>query len=58
MKKTLFAALLVVAAGAASAATYTIDSHHANARFAIDHFGATTTVIAHKASASVRFCGG
>ena len=38
MKKTLFAALLVVAAGAASAATYTIDSHHANARFAIDHF--------------------
>jgi polyisoprenoid-binding protein YceI len=42
MKKTLFAGLLAVAAGAASAATYTIDSHHANARFAIDHFGATT----------------
>ncbi|UOO81144.1 YceI family protein [Uruburuella testudinis] len=42
MKKTLFAALLAVAAAGVSAAEYKIDSNHANARFAIDHFGTTT----------------
>lgn len=42
MKKVLFAACLAAAAATASAAAYKIDSNHANARFAIDHFGTST----------------
>ena len=35
MKKIIFAALAAAAIGTASAATYKVDEHHANARFAI-----------------------
>ena len=42
MKKTLFTALLAVTAASAFAADYKIDSNHANARFAVDHFGTST----------------
>ena len=42
MKKILLAAWMTVAAAGALAADYKIDSKHANARFAIDHFGTTT----------------
>lgn len=41
MKKSLFATL-IMAAACVNAADYQIDSHHANARFAIDHFGTST----------------
>ena len=44
MKKALSALALVSAAALASAAEYRIDPHHTNARFAIDHFGASTNV--------------
>ena len=37
MKKIIFAALAAAAIGTVSAATYKVDEHHANARFAIDH---------------------
>ena len=42
MKKTLALAILAAAFGSAQADTYKIDSHHANARFAIDHFNTST----------------
>ena len=42
MKKALLVALFSIATVSASAATYKIDSNHANARFSIDHFGTTT----------------
>lgn len=42
MKKALALAILAAAFGSAQADTYKIDSHHANARFAIDHFGTST----------------
>ncbi len=42
MKKTLLAALFAVAAAGVSAADYKIDDNHANARFAVDHFGTST----------------
>ncbi|MDO5638806.1 MAG: YceI family protein [Neisseria sp.] len=42
MKKALLATLLTVAAAGAFAADYKIDSNHANARFAVDHFGTST----------------
>ena len=42
MKKIIFAALAAAAIGTASAATYKVDEHHANARFAIDHFNTST----------------
>ncbi len=44
MKKALFVTLLSLAATGAFAADYKIDSHHTNARFAIDHFGTSTNV--------------
>ena len=44
MKKTILCALLAATAAAATAADYQIDPHHANARFAIDHFGTSTNV--------------
>ena len=44
MKKIIFAALAAAAIGTASAATYKVDEHHANARFAIDHFNTSTNV--------------
>ena len=44
MKKTLALAILAAAFGSAQADTYKIDSHHANARFAIDHFNTSTNV--------------
>ena len=44
MKKTLLLTLLAVASAAANAASYKIDPFHANARFAIDHFGTSTNV--------------
>ena len=40
MKKILWALALTL--GTASAASYKIDSHHANLRFHIDHFGTST----------------
>ena len=42
MKKALALAVLAAAFGSAQADTYKIDSHHANARFAIDHFNTST----------------
>ncbi len=42
MKKALLALCLTVATATAAAAAYKIDSNHANARFAIDHFGTST----------------
>lgn len=44
MKKMLTALFLAAAATGASAATYTIDAAHTNARFAIDHFNTSTNV--------------
>ena len=44
MKKTAFAALIAATALSAGATTYKVDSHHANARFAIDHFNTSTNV--------------
>ena len=45
MKQILvFIALTTAMAASASAATYKIDPHHANARFAIDHFATTTNI--------------
>ena len=42
MKKALALAILAAAFGSAQADTYKIDSHHANARVAIDHFNTST----------------
>lgn len=42
MKKIIILTILAAAFGTAQADTYKIDSHHANARFAIDHFGTST----------------
>lgn len=42
MKKALALAILAAAFGSAQADTYKIDSHHTNARFAIDHFNTST----------------
>lgn len=44
MKKALFALTLAAAAAGATAATYNVDAHHANARFSIDHFNTSTNV--------------
>ena len=44
MKKALFAVLIAATAAGATAATYKIDPMHANARFAIDHFGTSTNI--------------
>ena len=44
MKKLLVTALLATSFAAATAATYTIDPHHTNARFAADHNGTSTNV--------------
>lgn len=44
MKKILIAGLLATSALSANAATYKIDPFHANARFAIDHFGTSSNV--------------
>ncbi|MBQ9258878.1 MAG: polyisoprenoid-binding protein [Neisseriaceae bacterium] len=44
MKKFLLTALLVSSFGVATAATYTIDPHHANARFSTDHNGTSSNV--------------
>ena len=45
MKQILvFAAFTAAMADTASAATYKIDPHHANARFAIDHFATSTNI--------------
>ena len=42
MKKALTLAVLAAAFGSAQADTYKVDSHHTNARFAIDHFNTST----------------
>ena len=42
MKKALALAVLAATFGSAQADTYKIDSHHTNARFAIDHFNTST----------------
>lgn len=44
MKKILFTAFTAALAASAAAATYKIDPHHANARFAIDHFATSTNI--------------
>lgn len=44
MKHILLAAVLAASAGSAVSAVYQIDPHHANARFAIDHFNTSTNV--------------
>lgn len=44
MKKLLLTALLAATFGTAAAASYTIDPHHTNARFAADHNGTSTNV--------------
>ena len=44
MKKLLVTALLATSFAAATAATYTIDPHHTNARFASDHNQTSTNV--------------
>ncbi len=44
MKKILFTAFTAALAAGAAAATYKIDPHHANARFAIDHFATSTNI--------------
>ena len=44
MKKLLLTALLATSFAAATAATYTIDPHHTNARFAADHNQTSTNV--------------
>ena len=44
MKKVFLLTIFTLATGIASATHYKIDSHHANARFAIDHFGTSTNV--------------
>lgn len=44
MKKLLVTALLATSFAAATAATYTIDPHHTNARFAADHNQTSTNV--------------
>ncbi len=44
MKKLFVSAVLATAALGAQAAEYQIDPFHANARFAIDHFGTSTNV--------------
>jgi len=43
MKQALFIAALL-AAGAANAANYEVDTFHTNARFTIDHFGTSSNV--------------
>ena len=44
MKKMLLTSVLLATATVATAASYKIDPFHANARFAIDHFGTSTNV--------------
>lgn len=44
MKKLLAATLLFSTIGVANAATYTIDPHHTNARFAADHNETSTNI--------------
>ncbi|MBO7081883.1 MAG: polyisoprenoid-binding protein [Neisseriaceae bacterium] len=44
MKKFLLATVFAVSLSSALAATYTIDPHHTNARFASDHNGTSTNV--------------
>ena len=43
MKKLMLLSILALA-GIANAATYEIDPHHTNARFAIDHFNTSTNI--------------
>ena len=44
MKKTLLAILLSTSAGVVAAASYSLDPHHTNARFAADHHETSTNV--------------
>lgn len=44
MQKIFIVGMLAAVATGAHAATYKIDSHHANARFEIDHFGTSSNV--------------
>lgn len=44
MKKTLLAILLSTSAGVVAAASYSLDPHHTNARFAADHHDTSTNV--------------
>ena len=42
--KKIFLMAAVLAAGAANAANYEVDTFHTNARFTIDHFGTSTNI--------------